>query len=93
MEEGKMHDTFLLKRISESLDKLCIENKFVRITKLKIITSMDSHIFRENLMEQLSANNIGTVGAWTEIIIDRREVDSLTAVIESVEGEVFEEHQ
>jgi hypothetical protein len=44
-------------------------------------------------MEQLSANSIGTVGAWTEIIIDRREVDSLTAVIESVEGEVFEEQQ
>lgn len=88
-----MHDTFLLKRISESLDRLCIENKLVRITKLKIITSKNSHISRENLLEQLTENNDRAVGAWTEIIIERQEVDSLTAVIESIEGEVFEEQQ
>lgn len=86
-----MHDTFLLKRISESLGKLRNEKKLDRITKVKIITNPDSHITRENLLEQLIQELDTAVGDWTEIIIERQDIDNLTAVIKSIEGEVFEQ--
>lgn len=90
LEEGKMHDTFLLKRISDALGALCSTNRFSKITKLKVITGRDSHIEHDNLFEQLSKDHNEVVGDWTEIIIDRQDIEDNTAVIESVEGETLE---
>lgn len=82
-----MHDTFLLKRISESLSELCNANSITRVIRLQIITSQNSHIQHDNLYEQLLSDHNGVVGEWTEIIIERRDIESLTAIIENVEGE------
>jgi hypothetical protein len=90
MEECKMHDTFLLKRISESLGDLVKENRIDRVIKLQIVTNKKSHIHKDNLYEQLISDHNGVVGQWTEIIIDRQDIESLTAVIESIEGENLE---
>lgn len=86
-----MHDTFLLKRISESLSNLIKENEFNKVIKLRIITSQNSHIHKDNLYEHLLLEHNGVVGEWTEILIDRQDIDSLTAVIESIEGEKLEQ--
>ena len=85
-----MHDTFLLKRISESLRELCNANSITRVMRLQIITSQNSHIQHDNLYEQLLIDHNGVVGEWTEIIIERQDIERLTAVIESVEGETLE---
>ena len=85
-----MHDTFLLNRISESLIKLCNEDKIFRITKLRIITNHHSHIQESNLYEHLLRNTNGVVGEWTEIIIDRQDIENLTAIIDKVEGDTLE---
>jgi hypothetical protein len=87
MEEDKMHDTYLLKRISESLCELIGTNSITRVTRLKIIVSENSHIQQDNLYEQLLIDHDGVVGEWTEIIIDRQDIESNTAIIESIEGE------
>ena len=86
-----MHDTFLVKRLSESLGQLCKEKRIGKITKLKITTSKDSHIFPGNLIEHLMLDHNEEVGEWTELIIDKQDIDSLTAVIESIEGELLEQ--
>ena len=86
-----MHDTFLLNRISEALIELCHKDRIIRITKLRIITNQDSHIQQGNLYEHLLENNKGLVGKWTEIIIDKQNIENLTAVIESIEGETLEQ--
>jgi len=85
-----MHDTFLLKRISESLSDLIIEYKLSRVIKLRITTSMNSHIHTDNLYEHLLSEHNGIIGEWTEIIIEKQDIDDLTAVIESIEGESLE---
>jgi len=85
-----MHDTFLLKRISESLSELIKKNSIGRVIKLRIVTSQNSHIHQDNLYELLLIDHNGIVGEWTEIIIDRQDIDSLTAVIQSIEGEILE---
>jgi hypothetical protein len=90
MEESKMHDTFLLNRISETVKELCYADKIIRITKLKIITKYNSHIQRDNLYEHLLRNHSGVVGEWTELIIVRQDIEDLTAVIELLEGDTLE---
>lgn len=85
-----MHDTFLLKRISESLNKLCNENKIIRVKKLRIITNHNSHIQKNNLYEHLKEENAGLIGEWTDIIVDRQDMENLTAVIDSIEGETID---
>lgn len=90
MEDERMHDTFLLKKISESLSELCNSNSITRVMKLQIITSRNSHIHHDNLYEQLLSDHNGAVGEWTEIIIERCDIESLTAIIKSVEGETLE---
>ena len=87
MGEKKMHDTFLLKRITESLNEICKINKIVRVDKLKIITNPNSHIHEDNLYEHLKEGNPELIGDWTEIVIVREDIEALTAIIDSVEGE------
>ncbi|HYE83955.1 MAG TPA: hypothetical protein VEG39_17540 [Clostridia bacterium] len=84
-----MHDTFLVKRISEALGELFEEKKLGRITKLRIITSKDSHIRQKDLYEHLLEEYKGIAGEWTEIIIEHQDIESLTAIIESVEGDIL----
>ncbi len=86
-----MHDTFLLKRISDALYELCHENKIVQVKKLRIITSQNSHLGKENLYEHLKMQPGGLVGDWTEILVDKQDIESLTAVIDSIEGEVIKQ--
>jgi hydrogenase maturation protease len=86
----KMHDTFLLKRISDSLGELCNANRISKVHQLRIITSQDSHIHHDNLLEQITSEHKGIVGEWTEIIIERQDIEKLTAVIDSIEGDILE---
>ena len=50
------------------------------------------HLLSLLITVKLSDHN-GVVGEWTEIIIDRQDIDSLTAVIKSIEGESLEQQQ
>lgn len=84
-----MHDTFLLKRISESLYGICNENCIARVNKLRIITSQNSHIQQDNLLEHLQEEHAGLVGEWTEIVIERQDMENLTAIIDIVDGETI----
>ncbi len=85
-----MHDTFLFKRISDSLNTLCKENRIGRLNKVCITTSRNSHICHDNLLAQLKECNDGLVGDWTELCIERQDIDSHTATIDHVEGESLE---
>lgn len=85
-----MHDTFLLKRISENLLELCNANKITKVSKIKILVSPDSHIHRDSLYQELKEQHAGLIGEWTEIIVAIQEQDRLTAVIDRLEGDAAE---
>lgn len=85
-----MHDTFLLKKISDALGVFCEANRFSRVTGLRVVTSLNSHVEHDSLYEQLSLDHSKAVGEWTEIIVEKRDIEDLTAVIESVEGETLD---
>lgn len=82
-----MHDTFLNERICEALLKLCQENKILKLNKVNIAVNIDSHISENSLREHFKGRNNDLLGEWTEIIIEKREVGKLNAVIKSIEGE------
>ena len=52
-----MHDTFLLKRISESLNELCSKNRIIRVRKMRIITN-------NNQQFSLCIYNINNLPTW-----------------------------
>ncbi|MTI71469.1 MAG: hypothetical protein FH751_14580 [Firmicutes bacterium] len=80
-----MHDTFLFSRLADSLSFLCKENKIKRIDKLVIIVHKNSHINEKNMYDYLNKHT-NLINDNTKIIIKREEIEELTAVIESVEG-------
>lgn len=82
-----MHDTFLNKRIVESLLKLCEENNLSRLNKVVVVVNIDSHISENSLREHLSESCSRLVGEWTEITVEKQEAGKLIAVIKSIEGE------
>ncbi|WP_142412880.1 hypothetical protein [Hathewaya massiliensis] len=86
-----MHDTMLLDNIRKNLEQICKKNCIERVNKLKVSVSLDSHVNSENLYKHLNNTNKTLVGEWSEILIEKREnLESQTAIIESIQGEFKE---
>lgn len=86
-----MHDTFLNERIYEALLKLCQDNNIERLGKVNIAVNIDSHINENSLHEHFRERSSHLIGDWTEIIVEKRDVGKLNAVINSIEGESSDE--
>ncbi|BCN31246.1 hypothetical protein [Anaeromicropila herbilytica] len=85
-----MHDTILLQKITDELERLCENNKIEKVKKVSITVNEHSHVNRENLYEHLVEMNQNFFGPWTEIIINKQDIKEQTAILESIEGEVLE---
>lgn len=85
-----MHDTFLLKNISDSLKEICKENKINKIDQFTIAVNHDSHINEENLLEHLKLYNPNIIVRELKIEILRENIEQQTAIIKSIQGETFE---
>lgn len=86
-----MHDTFIKERIYEALSKLCQENKILKINIVNIAVNIDSHISETSLREHFSERSSNLLGEWTDIIVEKRDVGKLNAIINSIEGELTDE--
>ncbi|MCT8978840.1 hypothetical protein N4T77_19870 [Clostridium sp. CX1] len=82
-----MHDTILLNKISTSLQELCRNHNIKRIGRLSIIVDENSHLNSSNLYEHLRECNKSLVGEWTNIIVEKDQLDSQVAILHSIEGE------
>ena len=85
-----MHDTFLLNKISQSLNKICNANKIKIIEKFILVVNHDSHISEENLKEHLKLHNTDIISKELKIDIEREDIEEQTAIIKSIQGEVFD---
>lgn len=84
-----MHDTFLNQNLYESINSLCKENSIAKINKLIITVHTDSHICNESLREHFSDRKSSLIGHWTDIEVQKKEIEPLTATIEQIDGEKF----
>jgi Zn finger protein HypA/HybF involved in hydrogenase expression len=82
-----MHDTFLIKKISDEVSNLCRMNGFYRLTKLVVTVNQSSHVNEENLLHQLHHTNKKLYGEWTKIQVLRDNIQDQTAILQTIEGE------
>jgi len=82
-----MHDTFLNENLYNTILSLCEENKISKVNELCITVHTDSHISEESLREHFKDRNSNLVGDWTKILVQKKDIQRLTAVLEHIEGE------
>lgn len=82
-----MHDTFLFKKISESLQQICREKGINKITKVDITVNLNSHVTQESLMEELKNSIPDFIDKDLNLQVQRKDIEELTAHINSIEGE------
>ena len=85
-----MHDTILLNKISDSLDSLCRAHNIKKIKRLSIIVDKNSQVTSNSLYEYLRNFNSNLTGEWTEIIVEKEQLDREVAILHSIEGEKVE---
>ncbi|PJJ27964.1 hypothetical protein [Lacrimispora celerecrescens] len=83
-----MHDTFLNQNIFEAIVEICGENFIEKIFYLTITVHTNSHISEDSLRDYFSERNNTLIGDWTNILVLKREIEPLTAVIDEIEGEI-----
>ncbi len=89
----EMHDTVLLGKISQELEKLCIENNILKIESIVVEVNQNSHVNSVNLKEHLMEYNAPIVGEWTEVLVVREDIEDQSAVISSLKGETMEKEK
>ncbi len=82
-----MHDTFLNQNLYDAIVKLCKDNGMEKITKLVITVHTHSHISEGSIREFFEDRKNKLMGAWTNIVVDKKEIEPLTATIEQIDGE------
>lgn len=85
-----MHDTYLLNKISQSLNEICEENKIKSIDQFTLVVNNHSHINEKSLREHLEINNKNLIRNELKIIIQREDIEDQTAIIHSIQGEILE---
>lgn len=85
-----MHDTFLNQNLYDSITKLCMENSIAKILNLTITVHTNSHISKESIREYFSDKKSALMGDWTNVLVQKKEIEPLTATIEQIDGEKFQ---
>lgn len=86
-----MHDTFLNQNLYESIVRLCHENSISKIFALTITVHTNSHITEQSLREHFMDRNSPLIGEWTKILVQKKEIEPLTATIDQIDGEKITE--
>lgn len=86
-----MHDTFLLNKISKTLNMICEQSKIHKINRLTVVVSNLSHVNEENLREHLEQNNADLLDNDFRIKVKRENIEDQTAIIQNIQGETFYE--
>lgn len=82
-----MHDTILLNKISDAVSQVCEANNFKKVNKIAVVVNHRSHVDEHNLYEHLQNADGNLIGLWTEIKIEREDIQDQTAILHSIQGE------
>ena len=85
-----MHDTILLNKISEAVKKVCEASNIIKVNKLAVVVNHRSHVNDQNLYEHLHCEHGDLIGLWTEIKIEKDNIQDQTAILHSIQGEKSE---
>lgn len=82
-----MHDTFLNQNLYDAIVRLCNENSISKIDHIIITVHTDSHICEESLREQFAESKNILIDDSTDITVQKKDIQRLTAFIEHIGGE------
>lgn len=85
-----MHDSFLLHKIADNLQRICEENHLRKIKEAVIEVNYDSHVDSENLHEHLLELIPQLVDENTIITLKKSSLEEQTAIIYMLKGEGLE---
>lgn len=85
-----MHDSFLLHRIADSLQRICDENRLSTVRELVLDVSVDSHIEAFDLKEHLIELLPYLIDKDTVITIRKTAIEEQSAVIYLLKGDSLE---
>ena len=58
-----------------------------KVLKLVITVHTNSHVCESSIREHFADQNNNLIGDWTRIVVEKKEVEPLTATIEQIDGE------
>lgn len=82
-----MHDSLLFEKTYQAVYELSKHNSIRRVSEVKIIVSMDSHFDSPHMLGHLIERDNILFGDWTNVIVEKRDIEKLTALIENIIGE------
>jgi len=82
-----MHDTFLNQNLYESIVRLCKIHSIFKILDITITVHLHSHISEESIRDHFTERNSTLIGNWTNILVQKKETEPLTATVEQIDGE------
>ena len=82
-----MHDTILLNKISEAVSQVCEASNIKKVNRLAVVVNHGSHVDEHSLYEHLQNTRGELIGEWTEIKLEREDIQHQTAILHSIQGE------
>lgn len=80
-------DTYLLNKISSSLKDICEVNNIRVLKEFDLVINQNSNINEKTLCEYLENHNSSMVDPELKINIKQDDIEELTAIIYSLQGE------
>ena len=82
-----MHDSLLFEKTYRAVRELCEGHAIKKVNQIKLIVSMDSHVDGPHMLGHFMDHDDSLFGDWTNIIVEKRDTEKLTMLIESIDGE------
>jgi hypothetical protein len=82
-----MHDSLLFEKTYQTVRELCENNAIKKVNEIKMTVSMDSHADGPHMLSHFMERDSNLFGDWTEVIVEKCDIERLTAVVESIDGE------
>lgn len=82
-----MHDSLLFEKTYNTVHELCENNSIKKVNEIKLIVSMDSHVDGPHMLSHFIERDNILFGDWTNVIVEKCDIEKLTAVIERIDGE------
>ena len=85
-----MHDSLLFEKTYQTVLKLCESHSIKKVNEIKMTVSIDSHVDGSHMQRHFIERENTLFGDWTNVVVEKRDIEKLTAVVESIDGEKYE---
>lgn len=82
-----MHDSLLFEKTYQTVRELCENNAIKKVNEIKMAVSLDSHVNGPHILSHFIERDNALFGGWTTVVVEKRDIEKLTAVVQSIDGE------